>query len=66
MLRHQSIAIVRQRFARRHHIPVQSGSAAEHTVYDVPAGCSAGCDYYVVVRGFDGSTSPYNVTIRVE
>ncbi len=45
----------------------QSASANEHAVYDVPANtCASGCDYYVVVRGFDGATNTYGITIKVE
>jgi hypothetical protein len=34
----------------------------------VPTGtCTAGCDYYVVVRGWDGATNGnYGITIKVE
>jgi hypothetical protein len=45
----------------------QSASANEHAVYDVPAGtCASGCDYYVVVRGFDGAMNTYGITLKVE
>lgn len=44
----------------------QSATSNEHAEYTVPAGCEAGCDYYVVVRGYDGSTNSYGVTIRIE
>jgi hypothetical protein len=45
----------------------QSASANEHAVYDVPSTtCTSGCDYYVVVRGFDGATNTYGITLKVE
>jgi Big-like domain-containing protein len=43
----------------------QSGSSNEHTTYTVPAGCTAGCDYYVVVRGYDHSANTYGITIGI-
>ncbi len=45
----------------------QSASANEHAEYTVPAGtCAAGCDYYVVVRGWAGATNTYGITLKVE
>jgi hypothetical protein len=45
----------------------QSASANEHAVYEVPAGtCMVGCEYYVVVRGFDGATNAYGIALKVE
>ena len=44
----------------------QGAVSNEHAQYTVPAGCSAGCDYYVVVRGFNGSTNSYGVTIAIQ
>jgi hypothetical protein len=44
----------------------QGASSNEHAELDVPAGCEAGCDYYVVVRGYDGSTNTYGVTISIQ
>jgi hypothetical protein len=45
----------------------QSATANEHAEYTVPMGtCTAGCDYYVVVRGWDGATNTYGITIKVE
>jgi hypothetical protein len=45
----------------------QSATANEHAVYTVPAGtCAAGCDYYVVVRGWDGATNTYGITLAVQ
>lgn len=44
----------------------QSGSSNEHTTFTAPAGCDAGCDYYVVVRGFDHSSNSYGITIGIQ
>ncbi len=45
----------------------QSASANEHAEYTVPTGsCTSGCDYYVVVRGWDGATNTYGITLKVE
>lgn len=45
----------------------QSASANEHAEYTVPTGtCSSGCDYYVVVRGWDGATNTYGITLSVQ
>jgi len=44
----------------------QGTSSNEHAEYTVPAGCETGCDYYVVVRGYAGSTNSYGVTIAVQ
>jgi Bacterial Ig domain/Bacterial pre-peptidase C-terminal domain len=44
----------------------QGAVSNEHAIYDVPAGCAAGCDYYVVVRGYAGSQNSYGVTIKVQ
>ena len=45
----------------------QSADANEHAVYTVPSGtCGSGCDYYVVVRGFDGATNTYSINLAVQ
>lgn len=44
----------------------QSATSNEHAEYDVPAGCESGCDYYVVVRGYDGSKNAYGITISIQ
>jgi hypothetical protein len=45
----------------------QSGDANEHAEYTVPSGtCQSGCDYYVVVRGWDGDTNTYGITLTVQ
>jgi hypothetical protein len=44
----------------------QSADSNEQLVYTIPAGCSAGCDYYVVVHGWDGSTNSYSIAMSVQ
>jgi len=45
----------------------QSASANEHAEYTVPAGsCASGCDYYVVVRGWNGATNTYGINLAVQ
>lgn len=44
----------------------QGAVSNEHAEYTVPAGCEAGCDYYVVVRGYNGSSNGYGITLKVQ
>jgi hypothetical protein len=46
----------------------QSADSNEHYEYLVPStdGCSGGCDYFVIVRGWDGSTNDYDISIDVQ
>ncbi|HEU0036492.1 MAG TPA: hypothetical protein VFQ53_38030 [Kofleriaceae bacterium] len=44
----------------------QSADSNEHTVFTAPAGCESGCDYFVVVRGYDGSSAPYAISIEIQ
>jgi hypothetical protein len=44
----------------------QSADSNEHTAFTVPTGCDSGCDYYVVVRGYDGSSAPYAISITID
>lgn len=44
----------------------QGGASNEHAVYTTPAGCESGCDYYVVVRGYNNSTNSYGITLKVQ
>jgi hypothetical protein len=44
----------------------QGASSNEHTTFTAPAGCSSGCDYYVVVRGYNGSTNSYAINIGIQ
>jgi hypothetical protein len=45
----------------------QGASSNEHAVYTVPTGtCASGCDYYVVVRGWNGASNSYGITLKVQ
>jgi hypothetical protein len=44
----------------------QGGVSNEHTTFTAPAGCAAGCDYDVVVRGYDHSANTYGITFRIQ
>lgn len=44
----------------------QGGVSNEHTSFTAPAGCAAGCDYYVVVRGYNRSANQYGIAIGVQ
>lgn len=45
----------------------QSPDANEHAEYTVPTGtCASGCDYYVVVKGWDGATNSYGINLSVQ
>ncbi len=44
----------------------QGSSSNEHAVFTAPASCSAGCDYDVVVRGFNGATNSYGLTLGIQ
>ena len=44
----------------------QGAVSNEHATYKTPAGCDQGCDYYVVVRGYNGSQNSYGITIDVQ
>jgi hypothetical protein len=43
----------------------QSADANEHFTFTAPAACSTLCTYYLVVRGWDGATNRYDITINV-
>jgi hypothetical protein len=43
----------------------QSATSNEHAVFTTPTTCGAGCDYYVVVRGWNGSTNSYGITLGI-
>jgi hypothetical protein len=43
----------------------QSGGSNEHTTFTTPAGCTAGCDYDVVVRGYNRSSNTYGIAIGI-
>lgn len=38
----------------------------EHMTYAVPAGCESGCDYFVVVRGYNHSSNSYGIAIGIQ
>jgi Bacterial pre-peptidase C-terminal domain len=44
----------------------QGASSNEHAVFTAPASCSSGCDYDVVVRGFNGATNTYGLTLGIQ
>lgn len=44
----------------------QSADSNEHMTFTTPAACTSVCTYYVVVRGFDGASSPYDISIAVD
>jgi len=44
----------------------QGSSSNEHMDFTVPAGCEGGCDYYVVVRGYNHSTNAYDIAINIQ
>ncbi len=44
----------------------QGAVSNEHAVETITTGCAAGCDYFVVVRGYDGSSNNYGISIKVE
>ncbi|MDB4954757.1 MAG: hypothetical protein JWO36_2326 [Myxococcales bacterium] len=44
----------------------QGASSNEHAVFTAPSTCGAGCDFYVVVRGWNGSTNTYGITLGIQ
>ena len=44
----------------------QGSSSNEHAVFAAPATCTSGCDYDVVVRGFNGATNSYGLTLGIQ
>ncbi len=44
----------------------QGAVSNEHATFTVPAGCTNGCDYDVVVRGYNGSTNTYGIKLTVQ
>jgi hypothetical protein len=44
----------------------QSGSSNEHAEFLIASPCDAGCDYDVVVRGFNHASNRYDIAISVE
>jgi hypothetical protein len=46
----------------------QGGVSNEHATFTAPAGpggCDAGCSYFVVVHGFDGSSNDYQLRVGI-
>jgi len=44
----------------------QSASSNEHATFVMGNGCSAGCDYDLVVRGFNGASNAYAIRIAID
>jgi len=44
----------------------QGATSNEHATFTAPSTCSAGCDYDVVVRGWNGATNSYGITIGIQ
>lgn len=44
----------------------QGGGSNEHATFTAPAGCDAGCDYFVVVRGYNRSSNSYAIRIEIQ
>jgi hypothetical protein len=43
----------------------QSGVSNEHAEFVVTSACDTGCDYYVVVRGYNHSSNSYGISIGI-
>ena len=44
----------------------QGASSNEHATFTAPAGCDSGCDYYVVVRGYNNASNTYGLAIAIQ
>jgi len=44
----------------------QGARSNEHTVFTAPADCDDGCDYDVVVRGYDHAANTYGIAIGID
>lgn len=44
----------------------QGGASNEHAMFTTPAGCDAGCPYFVVVRGYNRSANHYGIGIEIQ
>jgi hypothetical protein len=44
----------------------QGAVSNEAAQFVTPSGCDAGCDYYVVVRGWAGATNSYGISLAVQ
>jgi hypothetical protein len=43
----------------------QGAVSNEHSVQTITTGCASGCDYYVVVRGYNGGTNKYDLAMHL-
>jgi len=43
----------------------QGGTSNEHATFTTPAGCDAGCAYFVVVRGYNRSANHYGISLGI-
>ena len=44
----------------------QGATAPEYMTFTVPDGCDDGCDYDVVIMGWDGATNAYSLYIDAD
>jgi hypothetical protein len=44
----------------------QGGTSNEHAEFTSPSTCDSGCDYYVVVRGWNGSSNSYGISLGIQ
>jgi hypothetical protein len=44
----------------------QGSTSNEHATFTADTSCTSGCDYDVVVRGWNGSTNAYGITIGIQ
>jgi hypothetical protein len=44
----------------------QGAVSNEHATFTAPSTCSSGCDYYVVVRGWNGASNTYGITLGIQ
>jgi hypothetical protein len=44
----------------------QGSTSNEHATFTADSSCSSGCDYYVVVRGWNGSSNAYGIAIGIQ
>jgi hypothetical protein len=44
----------------------QGATSNEHTEFTTPSGCDLGCNYYVVVHGFNHSSNSYGIAIAIQ
>jgi hypothetical protein len=44
----------------------QGAVSNEHATFTAPASCSSGCDYDVVVRGWNGASNSYSISLGIQ